>query len=94
MKLSKELTEAVKELIRTFILGEIPVLIAILGVIKSGIDTEVGGFFVKWILVLAILTAGTLGVLQTALMSALDKWLHEKDVKTPLDLKSLDILKK
>lgn len=24
----------------------------------------------------------------------IDKWLHEKDVKTPLDLKSLDILKK
>lgn len=29
-----------------------------------------------------------------AVLRALDKWLHEKDVKTPLDLKGLDVLKK
>lgn len=29
-----------------------------------------------------------------AALRALDKWLHEKDVKTPLDLKGLDVLKK
>lgn len=34
-------------------------------------------------------TAGAIAVLR-----AIDKWLHASDVKSPLDLRSLDILKK
>lgn len=29
-----------------------------------------------------------------AVLSGIDKWLHKKDVETPLDLKSFDILEK
>lgn len=92
--MSNELVEAVKEFLRTFMLGEIPVLSAILLFIKSGINVEVGTFNINWIVALAMLVSGTIGVFQTALMSAGDKWLHEKDVRTVLDLKGLDALKK
>ena len=37
-------------------------------------------------------TVGIAGII--AVLRALDKWLHEKDVRTPLDLRGLDVLKK
>lgn len=92
--MTKPLIEALKELTRTFILGMVPVLGGILLFIKSGINVEVGGFNINWMVALAMLVAGAIGTLQTALMSALDKWLHENDVKTVLDLKSFDSLTK
>lgn len=94
MNLSKPLVEAIKEFARTFILGEIMVLIAVLGIVKSGINVEIGTFVVQWNVALATFASSTIGVVMTALPSAVDKWLHEKDVKTPLDLKSFDALKK
>ena len=94
MNISNEIVEAIKEFLRTFMLGEIPVLSAILLFIKSGINVEVGTFNINWIVAAAMLASGTIGVFQTALMSAADKWLHEKDVRTVLDLKGLDVLKK
>lgn len=86
--------EALKELVRTFILGMIPVFITVLGVINTGIDVKVGGFSIQWILVLSVMTSGVISVIQTALMSAADKWLHENKVRTPLELKGMDSLKK
>lgn len=93
MKLSASAVEATKEFIRTMVLGEIPVIVAALGVIQVGIKTD-GTFDIKWMIVLAILAGESIGVLKTSLMSAADKWLHENDVKTPLDLKGMDTLKK
>lgn len=84
--MSKEIAESIKTFIRTLVLGLIPVISAVLLFIKSGIDIEVGAFNINWIIALAILSSGFIGVVQTALMTAVDKWLHEKDVKTPLDM--------
>lgn len=94
MNLSEPLVEAVKQFLRTIVLGMIPVIGAILLFIKSGINVEVGSFNINWAIALAMLVSGFISVVQTSLMSALDKWLHEKDIKTPLDLRSLDVLKK
>lgn len=93
MKLSSPVLEGLKEFIRTVVLGEIPVLIGVLSIVKSGIDIEVGGFKVNGLLALAVFVSGTISVIQTALMSGLDKWLHKSDVKTVLDLTSMDTLK-
>lgn len=92
--MSKEVVEALKETLRTFILGMIPVTIGVLAVIKSGIDVVVGGFSIKWILVFSIFVSGAIGAAQTAIMSGADKWIHEKKIETPLDLKSMDSLRK
>lgn len=93
IKLSEPLLEAIKEFIRTFILGVIPIVGAVLLFIKAGIDTDNGTFNINWVGALAVLVAGVIGVVQTALMSAFDKWVHKNDIKTPLDLESLDSLK-
>lgn len=85
--------EGLKEFIRTFALGEIPVLIGVLAIVKSGIDIQVGGFRINGILALAVFANGTITVVQTSLMSAADKWLHKSDVKTVLDLEGMDSLK-
>lgn len=92
--MSDQLVEALKEFIRTLILGMIPVASGVVLFIKSGIDVEVGTFNINWIIAWAMTVAGFLGVVQTSMMSALDKFLHESKVKTPLDLKPLDALKK
>lgn len=94
MKFSASVVEGIKEFIRTILLGEIPVLIAVLAIVKAGINIDIGLFLIQWNVALAAFVAGTIGVIQTSGMSALDKWLHLEDVKTPLDLKSLDSLKK
>lgn len=84
---------AVQEFLRTIALGMIPVIGGILLFIKSGINVEVGTFNINWMICLAMLVYGFIGVFQTALMSAADKWLHKAGVETPLDLKVLDSLK-
>lgn len=91
--MSNQLVEALKEFLRTIILGEIPILGGILLFIKSGIDITVGTFNINWMIALAMFVSGTIGVVQTALMSAADKWLHVNDVKTVLDLEGLNRLK-
>lgn len=85
--------EGLKEFIRTLLLGMLPVFGAVLLFIKSGINIEVGTFNINWMIAVAMLVSGFLGVFQTALMSAADKWLHKTGVETPLDLKALDSLK-
>ncbi len=92
--MAKPLIEALKEFTRTFLLGIIPVLSGIILFIRSGINVEFGSFNINWAIVLAMLVAGALGVLQTAIMSAADKWIHEKDIKTVFDLTSFDKLGK
>lgn len=90
--MSKQLIEALKEFLRTFVLGQIPAVITTLGIIRFGINTDNGTFYIPWMVVLAVLAAATITNLQTALMAAADKWLHESDVKTVFDLKGLDSL--
>lgn len=94
MKFSEPVVEGIKQFIRTVFLGEIPVLIAVLAVIKGGINIDIGTFIIPWNIALAAFVAGTISVLQTSGMSALDKWIHLEDIKTPLDLTSLDSLKR
>lgn len=94
MSLSKPVIEGFKEFIRTMILGFVPVIGAILLFIKSGINVEVGSFNINWMIALAMLISGFIGIVQTAIMSGFDKWLHENDVKTPLDLRGMDSLGK
>ena len=91
--MSNALTEAIKEFIRTLLLGEIPAVIATLGAMKSGIDAELGTFVVEWTLVGAVFVSYTIVNVQTALVRALDKYIHKNGIKTPLDLTSLDSLK-
>lgn len=90
--MNPKVVEGIKELTRTFILGMIPVLVGVLAIIKAGINVELGTFIIQWNVALAVLVAGVIGVIQTAIMSGIDKWLHENDVKTPLDLRGLDRL--
>ena len=84
--------EAIKEFLRTLILGLLPSLAAALGVIAIGIDTQAGTFHIKWAVVLAVLAVDAIAVIKTSLMSAADRWLHENKVEYPLDLRSLDKL--
>lgn len=93
MKFSTELVESFKEGLRTFIGGELWTIVAVLGVIIAGINKELGTFLIQWNVALAILVADTAINLRTAISSAADKWLHEKDVRTVLDLRGLDTLK-
>lgn len=88
--MNKESLESLKEGLRTFLLGEIPVIIGVLAIIKSGINVELGTFIISWNVALASFIVGTIGVFQTALASAVDKWLHIKDIKTMFDLRGLD----
>lgn len=88
-----EIISAIQEGMRTFVIGEIFVLIAVLGVVKSGINTELGTFIIAWNVAGAVLASGSIVNLQTALGSAIDKFLHKSGVQTPLDFKSLDNLK-
>lgn len=90
--MSKQLVEALKEFIRTFVGGEILTLGEVIGVISMGINKELGTFGIQWNVAMAWLAVGTLANLKVGLTSAIDKWLHESDIKTPMDLKSLDTL--
>lgn len=91
--MSKELVSALQEFLRTFLLGLFIPLGATLLVVKNGINIEVGGFDINWLLALSIFVSGVISSLQVAVMSAADKYLHKKGVETPLDFKSLDSLK-
>ena len=88
--MKQQTIEALKELLRTFILGLIPPIVSVIYLIRDGINLETGEFNIAWVIVVAVLVSNALTVLGTAIMSALDKWLHENNVETPLDLKSLD----
>ncbi len=92
--MSEAKVEALKQFIRTFILGEVWTIAAVLTVIATGINKELGTFMIPWNVALAIFVAETIVNLKTAITSGADKWLHTKDVSTPLDLRSLDSLKK
>lgn len=92
--MNTQTVEALKELLRTFVLGLIPVLILTLGVVVSGIDTEAGTFNIAWPVALAVFLAGAITVIQTSVMSALDKFMHKHNIDMPQDFKSLDSLKK
>lgn len=91
--MNKEYISAIQEFLRTWVLGIIPGLIGAIGVVIAGIDTEVGGVRINWILAGSILAVQTLSSLQTAIMSAVDKFIHKSGISTPLDFKSLDSLK-
>lgn len=91
--MSKEFISALQEFLRTFIQGMVVPFGAAVTIIAKGINTDVGGFNVNWLLVSSILAVGALYALQTGIVSAIDKWLHKKGVETPLDFKSLDGLK-
>lgn len=79
------LVEGLKELIRTGVLAMVSYLLTE-GVLNGLIMNAVGNRLdPQLVLVLA-------GILTSALR-AVDKWLHEMKVKTPLDLKSMDVLK-
>ena len=93
-KFQPQTVEAIKEFVRTLILGLIPAVVAALGVISTGISTETGVFNIPWGIVIAVLAVDVIAVTKTALMSAGDKWLHAHDVETVLDLTSLDSLTK
>jgi len=90
--MSKELTEAVKEFVRTFSIGEVLTIIGVLGIIAAGINKELGTFVIQWNVAGALLVADSIVNIKTALGRALDKWLHEKDVRSPFDLRGLDSL--
>lgn len=84
------LLESAKEFVRTMGLGMLIPVGAALGVVKQGIDVELGTFLIQWNVSGAILVAGFVGALQVAIPSAVDKWLHKKNVETPFDLKIMD----
>ena len=88
-----EVIAAIQEGLRTFLIASIFVLIGTLGIVKGGINVELGTFVIEWNLALAFAVSGTITNIQTALGSALDKFLHKIGVETPLDLKSLDKFK-
>ena len=91
--MTSQFVSAIQEAIRTFILGMILVLVAVLGIIYSGINQELGTFLIEWNVALAVLTGGAITNLQTAIMSGLDKYLYKSGIDTPLNLKSMDKLK-
>lgn len=90
----KELVSAIQEFLRTLIIGEIFVLMEILGIIYLGINQELGTFIIQWNVALAVFVAQTVLLVKVSLGSALDEYLHKQGIQTPLDLQSLDALKK
>lgn len=86
--------EGVKEFIRTFILGMVVPIGATLVIINNGINVVVGGFNINWLLAASILASGAVSALNTSFMSAIDKWAHKMEFKTPLDLTAMDKLVK
>lgn len=92
--MSPNFVEAIKELLRTWALAIIAALVVAIGMVVQGISTSTGEFAINWPVVVAIVATGALTGLQTAIASAVDKFLHKSGVETPLDLESLDSLKK
>lgn len=92
-KLSPEFVSALQEFLRTFVLGMVTPLGAALLIIKSGINVEVGGFNINWLLAGSILLSGSIGTFHTSLLSAIDKYVHKVGISTPMDFKSFDKLK-
>lgn len=92
ISLQPETLEALKEFVRTLILGLIPAVVAAIKIIQMGIDTETGSFAIQWGVAAAVLVSGALTVLQTAALKGVDKWLHQHGITTPLNLRSMDVL--
>lgn len=78
----KALLEAVKELLRTAVLGLISYLLT--GQVLQSILTSMFGTK------LGPVEIATVTGLVTSALKGLDKWLHEKEIETPLDLKGMD----
>ncbi len=91
--MNPQFVSALQEFFRTFVLGMVVPVGAFLLVIKSGINIEVGGFVINWLLAWSVLASGAISALHTSLLSAVDKYLHKSGVETPLDFKGLDNLK-
>lgn len=89
-----EIISALQEFLRTFVFGMVVPVGAFLLVIKSGINVEVGGFNINWLLGASVLASGAISALNTAIVSAVDKFIHKNGISTPLDFKALDDLKK
>ena len=92
--MSTEFVSALQELIRTWIQGMVVPVGASLIIIARGIDTEVGGFNINWLLAVSVLASGAIYSLNTAIVSAVDKYFHKKGVETVLDIKVMYQLKK
>jgi len=90
--LSEAMTEALKEFIRNFIIGEIVTLTEVLGIIYLGINQDLGTFMIKWNVAGAVFAGQSIYLIKMCLLTALDKFGHEKKIKTPLDLRPLDAL--
>ena len=82
----KAILEGLKELIRTAVLGLISYLLT--GQALQALLTSLFGAKLDPMQIAAVT-----GVL-TSVLKGLDKWLHEKDVESPLDLKGMDKLVK
>ena len=93
MKLSEEAVGAIQEFLRTLVIGELFTLMAVLTIMASGINKELGTFVIEWNIALAVFVGDTLVNLKVALGSAIDKFLHKSGVETPLDMKALDFKK-
>jgi len=93
MKLSPEVVSAVQEFLRTLVIGELFTLMAVITIVVSGINRELGTFGIEWNIALAVFIADTLVNLKVALGSSIDKFLHKSGVETPLDMKVLDYKK-
>ena len=78
----KVILEGLKEVIRTSVLGFVYYLLTD-GVFQSFLAWAFGAKLDPFVY-------STLIGLGTAGLRGLDKWLHVKDVKTPLDLKVMD----
>lgn len=92
-KLKPELVSAIQEFLRTLVLGMMTPIAASLLVLKSGINVEVGGFEINWLLAASVLVSGLISAFQTSLLSAVDKYIHKIGVTSIFDFKSLDTLK-
>lgn len=84
--MNKEFVEGLKELVRTALMGGVSYLLT------GGVLQSIVTYFFSSRLspeMIVILTG-----LLTSILSGLDKWNHKEGNKSPLDLKSMDVLKK
>jgi hypothetical protein len=90
--LPANIVEIIKETIRWVVLFLISWIIAET-LKQANVVPEVLNLKV-WVFVYTIPVRAVFTILLTLLSRLIDRLLHEKNVKSPLDLKSLDVLKK
>lgn len=90
MKSNPEIVSAMQEALRTFVIGEIMALIPVLGIIATGIDIEVGGFNIRWLLAASLMAHSTITNVQTAIGRGIEKYLYKTSGENPLSFKSLE----